>query len=878
RRAYQFLAAAAQAVSRHPTVLLVLPLAVFFPLLDSRGLYEYGDANFPLNPFWIDYLLPWSGAASAGADNTFIGVPRLVYHLGINGLIATFHNLQVAQWLWYSAMSSVGLMGAWALARRLGASVYSVPLAVFYTFNLWSYDRIAQGPIYLSYQALPLVVFLLLRYLARPRLAAALYFACSLLLVIPALQISYLAALVCLGISIREVVLRGSAAVRDLGWLAVAVVATNAFYIFSMIADMWLNAGGNIALVNQRFDVSIFEHYAANVSVLNTLLLQSFYYASAARQLPIVGIGLWLIPLLSLALLLLARRPTLRSRFYSGLALALLGLWLVDGIVLAPGVYNWFRASVPGLRSFVEPDYFSPLYVLGTFVMLATGLRVGARAYGVLPKIAVWMIALSGIVPFLPIGGAASGMPRTNQPRQYRDFARERVQGNTLWIPPVRGVQYRWSPYTINGFTSLNSPSDAIGPTMAEWVSPGTARVQQRLGDAFVSGQVRTVEALAPLLGVGTVAIAADSLGQLGEWPNPELASPLNTLAALKRDGFLWARKDYRDLDVHLITETTQPPLPEVGVYDEPIVADGFDSFMWWTVLSQRRGSRYVPIASDLAQTSAGWLALRALQPLRTLVAPPLQSRTIRPRDFDTIGSCANGAKRRRTSRPPAPLSIVTQQQPRCLSLALRNVPQVAALQFAVDAWPANVVKPELAFRQDGSFHWVDPTLPAQEVPPGTHSANLVLKIPPYSRVAFSGVRMRWADRRARRPVQTIPPTCVASQIAWSERNPLSYTVRGDLRGRCTVVFRQSFAPVWTLLRESGQAKILAHLQVDGFANAWVIEASGPVAFRIVNLALFAYAGGMVLTVACVLLAIGLGVRSRVMRASRRASRVPSPA
>ncbi|MBV8371832.1 MAG: hypothetical protein JOY69_01105, partial [Candidatus Eremiobacteraeota bacterium] len=146
KRLYQALAGIAQFFYRYPAFLLLLPAAVFFPLLDSRGLYEYGDANFPLNPFWLDYMLPWSGAASAGADNTFIGVPRLVYHLGINLLIATFHNLQVAQWLWYSAMSALGLLGAYLLARRLGAAVYSVPLAIFYAFNLWSYDRIAQGP------------------------------------------------------------------------------------------------------------------------------------------------------------------------------------------------------------------------------------------------------------------------------------------------------------------------------------------------------------------------------------------------------------------------------------------------------------------------------------------------------------------------------------------------------------------------------------------------------------------------------------------------------------------------------------------------------------------------------------------------------------
>ena len=145
-RVYQALTGAVRFVYERPVLLALLPFAVFFPLLDSRGLYEFGDANFPLNPFWIDYMLPWSGAASAGADNTFIGVPRLVYHLGINILISVFHNLQVAQWIWYSSMTVLGLMGAYCLARRLGAGLYSVPLAIFYALNLWSYDRIAQEP------------------------------------------------------------------------------------------------------------------------------------------------------------------------------------------------------------------------------------------------------------------------------------------------------------------------------------------------------------------------------------------------------------------------------------------------------------------------------------------------------------------------------------------------------------------------------------------------------------------------------------------------------------------------------------------------------------------------------------------------------------
>ena len=231
--------AAVRFVYEHPVLLALLPFAVFFPLLDSRGLYEFGDANFPLNPFWVDYMLPWSGAASAGADNTFIGVPRLVYHLGINVLIATSSTTcRSRSGSGTRGMSALGLTGAYVLARRLGAGAFSVPLAIFYAFNLWSYDRIAQGPIYLSYQALPLVVYLLLRYLARPQIDSG-----AVLCVLAALhdpgaagQLSGRRHLP--GHRVREICLRGWRTLPKVALLGVAVVAANAFYIFSMIADM----------------------------------------------------------------------------------------------------------------------------------------------------------------------------------------------------------------------------------------------------------------------------------------------------------------------------------------------------------------------------------------------------------------------------------------------------------------------------------------------------------------------------------------------------------------------------------------------------------------------------------------------------------------
>jgi len=499
----------------------------------------------------------------------------------------------------------------------------------------------------------------------------------------------------------------------------------------------------------------------------------------------------------------------------------------------------------------------------------------------------VWAMALGGILPFLPVYGQGSGMPQTPQPRQYADFSRAKVRGNTLWIPPDRGVQYRWSPYVINGFTSLNSPSDAIGPTMAEWVAPGTARVQARLANAFMAGQAGTVEALAPLLGVGTVAIAADSLGPLGEWTNPQIVGAKRTFRALSRRGFVRLREDARDDRVHLVTGTTAPPLPEIGIYDAPIGVGGFDNFMWFSILSGGRANRYVPVAAD---EPAG--AIFGNAPLRSVAPPAVRSRTIPIGAFEHYGACrevADADVSAGGARPPAgtaSLVIRTRTQPRCLSMTLRNIRAVAALTVARVPAPAvasadgppDPIRVEIIYdRNPNDADWIDPTQPAQEVPLGARTATLVVRIAPHAAVTLRGVTLRWADR-APAHASAPAPTCAASDVAWFERNPLAYTATANVRGRCTLVFRQSFAPIWALFASGGSAKVLGHLQVDGFANGWIVDASGPVTFRIVNRALFAYAGGMLLTIACLLLALGLAIRSQLRRAARRAGRVPSPA
>jgi hypothetical protein len=849
------------ALYQRPWLLAWLPALVFFPLLNSRGLYEFADTNFPLNPFWLDYILPWSGAASAGADNTFVGVPRLVYHVTIDALIATFHNLQFGQWLWFSAEGALGIVGAFLLARRLGAGRYAVPLSIFYALNLWSYDRVAQSLIFLSYQALPLAVYLFVRYLDRPKLDRALYFALSILLIIPAPQITYIALIVCTGIAVRHVVLTGWRAIVPLAAVTAAVLAATAFYVFTMVADWRLNSGGDIALVNQRFTLDTFLYYAAHVGIWNTARLSSFFYSTFSHQTAVVTVACSLLPFLLLGLVLLARRPSLRSRFYCGLALTLLGLWLVDGIVLAPVAYEWFRIAIPGLRSFVEPDYYSPVFILGAFVMLASSLRLGARVLP-LTAAAIWFVALAGVVPFLPIGRPLAGMPQTAQPRQYAEFSRSHVLGNTFWMPADRDVTYRWSPYVINGFTSLNSPSDAIGPTMQEWVSGGTDRLQSRMSEALELGQLNTVRALAPLLGVGTIAIAADSLGPQKQWPNYEVDGSLATLRQLASDGFVSSVVEQRDDGVRLVVGTTEPPPLEIGIYDAPLAFRTFDDFSWWQMA--RPGAPYRPSAADSnSSPRVGDIALQVAPhpPLRTLRLPASA--------FGSIGNCrgksATLPKGRRTQ-----LTVTTVDGLACVSLVVPNPKQFRVIEFAFRVRNKAVVFPWVSFSDKRQTHFVGSAHPISEVPFWAKRVTLIGIAPPRQRLVLDGVDMRWLSGGSRLPAPT--SACVRSDVHSWEVNPLVYAVSGDLRGTCSVVFRQSFAPVWKLWVR-GTANVAGHFQADGFANGWVVRGSGPVTLYAVNVLIVPYCIGMAITLACLALTAAVALRALVRRFDAAGSR-----
>ncbi len=829
-------------------LLAALPLAIFSPLLSSYGLFEQGDANFPLNPFHLDSILPWDAMASAGADNVFVGVPRLVYHLGINATIA-LHNLQIAQWLWYSSMTWLGLAGAYLLARRLGAGIYAVPLAIFYAFNLWSYDRIAQGPIFLSYEALPLVVYLFLKYLSQPKLANALYFSCSVILVIPSLQVSYLAVIVCAGIAVRASLRQGRTILVPLALLALCVVLANGFYVFSMLADVVNNPGNGIALVNERFQLGIFQYYSGNVSIFNTLRLASFFYASIGRQPAYVQTAALLLPAF-LVLMLVLRRPIRRTKLYDGALLALLGLWLVDGIVVLPALYIPFRQLVPGMRSFVEPDYFAPLFILGAFVMLCAGTRVARRAYGKSWTLWIWVMAVVGVIPFLPVNGPRSGLPQTPQPREYAEFSRAHVPGNTLIVPTEWGAQYLWSAYSLNGFPALNAPSDAMGPAMQEWVSPGTFQMETRLADAFEADEPATVGTVGRLLGVGTIEIAADQLGPNAEWPNAEVDDALGSFADFRRAGLIRLRNDYRNVAVHLVVGTTgAAPFETVGVYDAPATASGYGDFLW-SAFAQYRQHAYLPTIVDAGAREAA----------------SLSSRTISAGGFDTLGSCTGASAPRPVPRGARLLRIGSPSDIMCASLEL-PLRDAKLVSIVIDADPIGVVAPLLVLIGPGHrpvFDAIDAVDGSpHEVPPWATRGQLLVRVPVGAMALLRGVTLSWS-----RALPNAPPhrTCTSAGVTWQRLNVMHYRVRASMDGTCTVVLRQSFASTWELRPSSGELHVLGHREVDDYANGWVVTSRGPVAFDLVERVLTPYLVGMAFTLACLFAAFGFAVRPWLVR------------
>ncbi|HLX25379.1 MAG TPA: hypothetical protein VKR05_00185, partial [Candidatus Cybelea sp.] len=336
---------------------------------------------------------------------------------------------------------------------------------------------------------------------------------------------------------------------------------------------------------------------------------------------------------------------------------------------------------------------------------------------------------------------------------------------------------------------------------------------------------------------------------------------------------FLSQPNDYKDISVHLVTATTTPPLPELGIFGEPAYVGSYDNFMWWLLLS-RDSKTYTPLVVD----APGAGPIPGVE-IPKIPPPPVFHRAIAGREL-YYAPCEE--RERPMGRIGAlPTSFTASYYLTCIVYNLGSLRHVAAVEINLEATASaysRVLQPNLRYTSEGYNEvWLDPTDPAQEVPIWAKSGLYALQIEPYNQISIDKLTMDWITRDQR---QSLPyyPTCPTSGVSWSQQNPMMYEMQATANGTCTVVFRQTYAAPWTLLASSN-AKVLGHIHVDGFANGWIVQANGPVTFRVVNVMIYPYAIGMALTIAMLLLTIGLATASRVRAvAARRASRVPSPA
>ena len=256
---------------------------------------------------------------------------------------------------------------------------------------------------------------------------------------------------------------------------------------------------------------------------------------------------------------------------------------------------------------------------------------------------------------------------------------------------------------------------------------------------------------------------------------------------------------------------------------------------------------------------------------------PPVMHRTLRASELYNA-PCAD-VEQRGGAVDSFPVAINATYYIDCLTYKIPDLHRVLAVQFALDSEPKDAVTPQLLFKRPGYDEaWLDPTFPAQEIPAWANSGYYMMRVLPYVSAVVHGVTMQWIDSGYHKSLPVVH-TCDASGITWLQQNPMMYRLQGDARGTCTVVFRQTWAAPWVLYADGNSARVLGHIHADGFANGWIVQADGPVSLRLVNVMIYPWAAGMILTIAMVLLAIGLATASRLRAAAiRRASRVPSPA
>jgi hypothetical protein len=373
-------------------------------------------------------------------------------------------------------------------------------------------------------------------------------------------------------------------------------------------------------------------------------------------------------------------------------------------------------------------------------------------------------------------------------------------------------------------------------------------------------GQTRTVRALAPLLGIGTIAVAADSLGPQLQWPNVEVDGSLDTLRRLTAEGFVTSVDERRDDGVRLVAATTIPPVAEIGVFDAPVAVATFDDFLWWQIA--QTGLPYRPMSDDASA------AARAVPGTFAPAPPaPVQTTYLPASAFQRIGSCRGHSSRLAHLSKSQSLPVTTVDTLACVSLTLPNPKRFGAVQFSVDARGGTVVR-SMAFSDGRQTHFVAADHTIAEVPPWARQMTLIAIVLTHEHVTLNGVRLRWLSRSP--PLQSPPSTCDRSGVRSWEVNPMVYAVSGDLRGTCGVIFRQSFAPVWALWSR-GPVRVSEHFQADGFANGWIVRASGRATMYAVNVLIVPYGVGLLISLACMLLTAVVAFRA----INRRLSAAP---
>ena len=203
-------------------------------------------------------------------------------------------------------------------------------------------------------------------------------------------------------------------------------------------------------------------------------------------------------------------------------------------------------------------------------------------------------------------------------------------------------------------------------------------------------------------------------------------------------------------------------------------------------------------------------------------------------------------------------LPVTTVDTLACVSVTLPDPKRYGAVRFTVNARGGTVVR-SMAFSDGRQTHFVAADHTIAEVPRWARQMTLIAIVLTHEHVTFKGLTLHWLARGA--SLQPPPAACDRSGVRSWEVNPMVYAVRGDLRGTCSLIFRQSFAPVWALWSR-GPVRVDGHFQVNGFANGWILRASGPVTMYAVNVLIVPYGIGLVISLACMLLTAVVAFRA----------------